>query len=504
MYGPNGEILIYTLNQQAGYMTIWNSTAVIDAYWGTTQNSPNFGSYQPQGKTINATGKCPVTAATPYGYNGYTKNITIPKGLLGSPTLVYQDDVIVGYQRLNTVGMFSTVTLNDAPFILWGIDAKTGALKFNKTIAAPSGNVTLSVGAGSAEDRIITIWSKELTQFWAYSIDTGEKVWGPTEPQNYLDVFAMYPLIKYGKLYSNGMSGIMYCYEAKTGRLLWNYTYKDPWSETLWSEYWSSLRPRIISDGKIYLGQSEHSVNQPQPRGAPFVCLNATTGEVIWQIAGMFRQTDWGGSAVMGDSIIATMDTYNQMVYAIGKGPSATTVTAPDSGVTFGASVIIKGMVTDISPGTKDVTLQMRFPNGIAAVSDDSVSDWMLYVYKQFSRPSNATGVPVTIDVVDSNGNFRNIGTTTSDSTGFYSFQWTPDITGKYTVIATFQGSNAYYPSYAETSFAVDPAAPTPAPTEAPLQSTADMYFVPAIAGLFVLIIIVLALVVLSMFRKRP
>jgi hypothetical protein len=33
----------------------------------------------------------------------------------------------------------------------------------------------------------------------------------------------------------------------------------------------------------------------------------------------MFRQTAWGGSAVMGDSIIATMDTYNQMVYGIGK-----------------------------------------------------------------------------------------------------------------------------------------------------------------------------------------
>ena len=71
--------------------------------------------------------------------------------------------------------MFATVTLDDAPFILWGIDAQTGALKFNKTIAAPSGNVTLSVAAGSAEDRIITFWSKELAQFWAYDIDTGNQ-----------------------------------------------------------------------------------------------------------------------------------------------------------------------------------------------------------------------------------------------------------------------------------------------------------------------------------------
>ena len=505
MYGPNGEILIYTLNQQAGYMTIWNSTAVIDAYWGTTQNSPMFGSWQPAGKTINATGKCPVTSATPYGYNGYTKNVTIPKGLLGSASLVYRDDVIVGYQRLNTVGMFSTVTLNDAPFILWAIDAKTGALKFNKTIAAPSGNVTLAVGAGSAEDRIITIWSKELTQFWAYSIDTGNLVWGPTAPQNYLDVFAMYPVIKYGILYSNGMSGIMYAYNATTGNLLWNYTYKDPWSETLWSDYWSSLRPRIISDGKIYLGQSEHSVNQPQPRGAPFVCLNATTGEVIWSVAGMFRQTDWGGSAVMGDSIIATMDTYDQQVYAIGKGPSDTTVTAPGIGVTAGGSLVITGTVTDISPGTEKYALAARFPQGVPAVSDASMSDWMLYVYKQFTRPANATGVEVSIDAVDPNGNFVHLGTATSDSSGFYSFEWTtPDIPGKYTVIATFAGSKSYYASYAETSAVVTEAAPTPTPTAIPLQSVSDMYFVPAIAGIIVAIAIVGALLAFLMLRKRP
>jgi hypothetical protein len=132
------------------------------------------------------------------------------------------------------------------------------------------------------------------------------------------------------------------------------------------------------------------------------------------------------------------------------------------------------------------------------------MSDWMLYVYKQFERPLNATGVDVSINVLDANGNFRNIGTTKSDANGFYSFQWSPDIPGKYTVIATFNGSKAYYGSYAETAFAVDnaPAAtatPTPTPT-----SVADMYFVPAIAGLFVVIIIIGVVLAVLMLRKRP
>ena len=83
----------------------------------------------------------------------------------------------------------------------------------------------------------------------------------------------------------------------------------------------------------------------------------------------------------------------------------------------------------------------------------------------QQPKPNNATGVPVTISVVDANGNYREIGTTTTDATGFYSFQWKPDIDGKYTVYAKFGGSESYWPSQATTAFAVDPAAPTPTPT---------------------------------------
>ncbi len=43
----------------------------------------------------------------------------------------------------------------------------------------------------------------------------------------------------------------------------------------------------------------------------------------------------------------------------------------------------------------------------------------------------------------------------------------------------------------------------TPAPTAEPVQSTADMYFIPAIAGLFVLIIIVAIVLALLMLRKK-
>jgi hypothetical protein len=90
-----------------------------------------------------------------------------------------------------------------------------------------------------------------------------------------------------------------------------------------------------------------------------------------------------------------------------------------------------------------------------------------------------------------------------TDSSGAFNFQYKPDIDGKYTVIATFHGTNGYWPSYSETAFAVDPAHPTEAPTATPTQSAADLYFVPAIAGLFVAIIVVGALLALLLLRKR-
>jgi hypothetical protein len=136
------------------------------------------------------------------------------------------------------------------------------------------------------------------------------------------------------------------------------------------------------------------------------------------------------------------------------------------------------------------------------AVADEYMIEWMLYVYKQFPRP-NAQGVPVTIDVIDANGNYRNIGTTTSDSSGMFSFTWKPDIEGTYTVVASFGGSKSYWPSYAQTTFAVDPAPQGTPESTPPPASVADVYFIPAIAGLFAAILVVGAIMLLSL-KKRP
>ena len=82
----------------------------------------------------------------------------------------------------------------------------------------------------------------------------------------------------------------------------------------------------------------------------------------------------------------------------------------------------------------------------------------MEYVYMQKPRPTNATGVTSHLSVIDANGNQRDIGTTTLNADGFYSLNWKPDIDGKFTVTASFTGSESYRPSHASTAFNVDPA----------------------------------------------
>jgi len=267
----------------------------------------------------------------------------------------------------------------------------------------------------------------------------------------------------------------------------------------LWGNNWP-IRISFIADGKIYLEHHEHSPIDPLPRGAPFVCLNATTGEEIFKVN--LRATEWGGSAAIADGIIAMFNSYDNRIYALGKGPSATAVTASPEVSVHGSSVLVKGMVTDVSPGTEDYALTARFPNGVPAVSDESISDWMKYVYLQFPRPANATGVEVVVEVLDPNNNFYEVGRTTSDASGFYSCAFTPEVPGKYTIIATFEGSKAYYGSFAETAINVEEApAATPAPTPTPAPMT-DTYVMGFGIGMIIAIIAV-GLLLFLLLRKR-
>lgn len=441
IYGPKGEIYRYNVNTGDATMRLWNSSRTVSD----------------EGSWLGGFGGSGYS--TKNGTEGIEWIIDIPEGLPGSTRAVELGDKVVG----------TSLSLTSISTWAFSLEAgNEGELLWNNTVSAPAewdgSNVVLYQGPVSLEDEVFTVWVPEFRQHYGFDIETGELVWGPTEPQHYLDYLAGLGVrnqIYQGMLVSAQMGGMVYSYDVATGDLLWDYAATDPYTEILWSDNWP-MRVVFFTDGKIYLAHSEHSPIDPKPRGAPFICLDAESGEEIWRIDGAFRGTDWGGNAIIGDSIIVTQDTYDQRIYAIGKGPSEISLSASPEIQTHGNSIMLTGMVTDISPGTEEYALTSRFPKGVPAVSDASMSEWMLYVYKQFKRPTDVTGVSVRLETIDPNGNYQLISEVTTDSYGMFKKMWTPEVPGEYLVMATFDGTNSYYGSFTETAIGVDPA-PSPA-----------------------------------------
>jgi hypothetical protein len=489
---PTGENLRYVLtNTTSGYtLGQWNSSKTIPM----TASGSNPSSTQ-------------INASTPARYDSY--QIPISTKFSTPPTIRagVVDDYIWGSNGTWPTGTSGPSYYYPSEVTIWKMslnDATFGNLTYMKNLAiddATTNQNEMFERASGSEHRFVTIIVPSCT-FKIYNIDDGSLV-GTTDAQSDFQAYGYFTWpslisqtqtkMAYGILYTGGYTGAVTAYSLTDGSLLWRNIYPSGGMKIPNFVQMISL----IADGKIYVGTHEHSADTPLYKGERIHALNATTGETIWDMSGWAYPMTFA----LADGIMVFWNNYDGQIYAIGKGPTAMTVTAPDTSVPMDSSVNIKGTITDISAGTKQQEQSARFPNGVPAVSDAAQAQWMEYVYMQKGRPTNTTGVPITLSVVDANMNYRTIGTTTSTD-GFFSFNWKPDIEGQYTVYASFGGSESYWPSNAITSFSVDPAKPTPAPTAAPTESTADMYFVPAIAGLFVAIIVV-GLLIILILRKR-
>ena len=166
-------------------------------------------------------------------------------------------------------------------------------------------------------------------------------------------------MIAYGKFFSERQSGMTIAYDIKTGERVWTYNATDSYAQVLWSNNWPTMF-WFATDGKLYLSYATHHPNL-QAKGAPMVCLNATTGEEIYDCS--WFNSWWGGDAVIGDGIMAGLNAgYDNRIYAFGKGASATSVEASPKISTNGDKVLVEGYVTDIAPGTKQYDIAARFP----------------------------------------------------------------------------------------------------------------------------------------------
>ncbi len=363
---------------------------------------------------------------------------------------------------------------------------------------------TTLMWCSGASNGTYAVYNKNTLNWMGYSTLTGKQVWGPTKPYN--NDLAYYndqsSFCAYGNLYAWTFGGEVYCYDMATGKLQWNWStgstgLNNPYGvNTLWIQ---GSYDGTIADHLLFV-QSGHNYGPPLYNGAELYALNTTDGSLVWSI----RNYDTGASMPISCGYLLAMNSYDNQLYAFAKGPTKTTVTAPQTGVTTSTPVTITGTITDISPGASQTVVANNYPNGLPCVSDDSMSDFMEAVYEQCSMPNNITGVPITVSVVDSNGNYRTIGQTVSTPSGTFDYTWTPDIPGHYTLYAAFAGSGAYYASSAQTAIYASETA-TPAPTQQIQTNAATASdLLTYIGAATVAIIIAIAIVGLLIIRKRP
>ena len=353
---------------------------------------------------------------------------------------------------------------------------------------------------------------RETNQFKGYSMLTGEELWGPTAGQNPLDYYGSQSSgtvsnsFAFGNMYVSQYDGIVYCYDTATGDLKWTYGNGGEGNSTQSGSQVPGRYPTFVSafgnNGVVYTITSEHTIETPIYKGAMSRALNATTGEEIWKLDSYVNEFSTNSYGI-ADGYAVWLNSLDNSIYSVGRGPSQTTVSAPQAGIDLGNSLIISGNVFDVSAGSKQDEQIARFPSGLPIASDASMTDWMGYVYQQKPLPTNFLGVTVDISVVDANGNFRSIGTATTDAKGNYNLVWKPDISGNYQVVASFAGTNGYWPSSDTTAFTVMEAHPTAAPTASPAPSAADMYLLPGIVGIIVAIVVCFVITILVL-RKRP
>lgn len=363
-------------------------------------------------------------------------------------------------------------------------------------------------GAGGVAQGIGFAPGSSDMKIHGYDMLTGEEVWESEPATEPWGAFCAYHAgIAYGKYYYGSYDGYVRALDVTNGKTVWKFYSGDSGYETPYGT-WAFYGTPAIADGKVYMATSEHTPTNPLTRGNRLYCLNAETGEYIWSIMGCQGQT------AVADGVLISSDGYSSYMYAFAKGETTTTVNAPLTYVPQGSRVLISGTVMDQSPAQ---------PN-TPAISDEDMTAWMEHLHMQQPLPDGTStyqfypkgtpttfsgkGVEVKLTAIDSKGNSIDIGTATSDASGYYSISWTPPTADKYTIMANFEGTKSYYPSYAETALGVSAASTSTTPSTSaspsisqPINSistvSAEIFY------LFAGIVTVLLIVVIVMLVKK-
>jgi outer membrane protein assembly factor BamB len=246
------------------------------------------------------------------------------------------------------------------------------------------------------------------------------------------------PAVGEGKVIGIGRgSGDVFCLNATTGEWMW----------TVNTGTVTQYTP-TIHNGKVYYGDSGILVPSMAQGNGDLYCWDATTGDEIWKY-------EVGGDVCAGPAIadgrvyVGSHYTFSKWegqgygdLYCFGKGPTTTKVSVTRSTVANGSSTTIFGTVTDQSPA--------------------HLGEYVI-------------GIPVKL-IYQTDGNWVDLATVTTDSNGDFTCEWTGPDEGVYQIMARFEGDNSYGWSTSEITIQV-----TSAPPPYPEYTTIDVVIAAAV-----------------------
>ena len=510
VYGKDGSILRFNLVNYGTttapnyYLQVWNTSAVTSLLAGIP---PATGGWQWR----------PAAQAVHNGATGFSLNVSIPS-ILGPRNPIANQTGSIQAIRQDEFMIVGTAGQNNERGVVpcWMMSVslepgKQGTKLWESNFAPPFisqlSNATVAMSGVYPDEGVILFESTQLLKRWGYDMKTGNLLWesAPEPALNYYGIAEMYGMndVNYqGLLFSYGYSGVLLAYNMTTGEIVWSYNSTNVGFESPYGNYPSSVC--CIADGKLYLTSSEHSPGNPLWRGPNLRCINASNGAELWKILFWGQQQTGAGMARIADGRLVSLNLFDARIYCFGKGPSATTVSAPQIVQSLGSSVMITGAVTDQTPtGSRNANDVLDFSlKGTPAISDEDMGAWMEYIFMQQAKPENAKGVTVLLTTIDPNGNIVSIGEVTTDINGNYGLPFTPEVPGQYQIIATFQGSKSYGPSTGTTYLSVEQAPPQP--TEQPVIALppTEMYFAISTAAIIAAIVIIGAIIILVLRRR--
>ena len=166
-----------------------------------------------------------------------------------------------------------------------------------------------------------------------------------------------------------------------------------------------------------------------------------------------------GGTAAIGDSIVLMQNTFDQQVYAVGMGPTETTIAIQDNVVPLGvpgtSNRHCNGYFSRNKRRKNNIKISERSRSSIRRMGEHEELYGICLHAKR--APNGHNWYPSKNPNIQPNGEYEWIGTTTTDAEGNFAYGFVPLMEGTYAVVATFDTNKGYWGSERMTYLYVGP-----------------------------------------------